>query len=423
MKLPIRARRLIRIYAIAGVLTLALYAVANTVYVQRWRQTAQYSAALSFEETVRAVDNLSDALERSLYATDAAMSARLCSDVYASACAAESAMATLPFATQELEQLAGFLNRAGDYARSLCAAGRLGADERDTLAALAESAETMIGTLLDCREQLNGGALRMDTRERRLRNVGEETGTPLSTRLLDLEAGFDAPQALRYDGQYGRARQTEAGYLTEEEMLTAAAQFLGVQPGELSEAYVYEGMGGRRCYRWEDTFLCVSRAGVESVSQARLVGEANLTDEQAQQKAEALLKRLGYGEMSLRELRSSGTVAAMRFARVEDGALWPDNALSLAIALDDGSVYSFNSADYLSAPSGAVWALEETQAAQALPEGFTPVSTRRVILESEGGVPHGCFEFEGEGLRGETVRIAVDAETGAQRRIEIENET
>ena len=94
MKLPIRARRLIRIYAIAGVLTLALYAVANTVYVQRWRQTAQYSAALSFEETVRAVDNLSDALERSLYATDAAMSARLCSDVYASACAAESGRAS-----------------------------------------------------------------------------------------------------------------------------------------------------------------------------------------------------------------------------------------------------------------------------------------------------------------------------------------
>jgi len=422
MNFQTRARRLIRIYAIAGVLTLALYAVVNTIYVQRWRQTAEYGSSLAFEETVRAVDSLSAALESSLYATDAAMSASLCSDAYASACAAESAMATLPFATQELEQLAGFLNRAGDYAHSLCVAGTITAEERETLGALADRAEELVGTLLDCREQLNGGLLRMDTRERRLRNVGQEPGTALSAKLLDAEAGFTAPEPLRYDGQYGREAATETGYLTEEEMLRAAADFLGVQPGELTQVYVYEGLGGKRCYRWEDCFLCVSRAGVESVSQSRLVGEVNLTDTEAQQKAEALLEHLGYGELALVEKRDSGTVSALRFARVEDGAVWPDNAVSVAIALDDGSVYSFNSADFTTAPSGVVWALEENAAAEKLPEGFTPVSTRRVIFESDGGVPHGCFEFEGEGVRGETVRIAIDAETGAQRSIQVENE-
>ena len=68
---------LVRIYAIAGVLTLALYAGVNAAYLTRWRQTAVYSSSLAFEETVRAVEGLAQALEKSLYATDGAMCARV----------------------------------------------------------------------------------------------------------------------------------------------------------------------------------------------------------------------------------------------------------------------------------------------------------------------------------------------------------
>ena len=88
-----RYRRLIRIYAIAAVLALALYAGAESLSLARWRQMAAYSSSLAFEETVRAVDSLSQALDKSLFATDGAMCARVCSEAYSSACAAESAMA------------------------------------------------------------------------------------------------------------------------------------------------------------------------------------------------------------------------------------------------------------------------------------------------------------------------------------------
>ena len=418
-----RYTRILRIYAIAGVLTLALYAYVNSAYLDRWRQTAAYSSALSFEETVRAVDNLSAALDKSLYATDGPMCARVCSEAYASASAAESAMSTLPFSTQELETLSGFLNLAGDYAHTLCvesARTGLSAEQRETLSTLSARADEFVQTLLSLRDDLNGGALRMDTREQRLRNVGSEPGVLLSARLLDYESAFEAPQTPDYDGKYALTESADSGYLTEEEMRQAAAAFLDADPDELERTYDYEGLGGRVCFRLGDTFLCVSRGGVDSLSQARLVSDASISVEQAQAAAEEFLARQGYGPLVLKELRSNGTVAAMRFARVENDAVWLDNVVSIAIALDDGSVYSFNTADYSNAESGAAWTLDADAAAATLPEAFTPLESRKVILTSDGGRKLGCYEFTGSGQNGETVSICVDASDGLQRRITVE---
>ena len=415
--------RLVRIYAIAAVLALALWAGVNALYVERFRQMALYSSSLAFEETVHAVDTLSRSLQKSLYATDGAMCAKVCSEAYAASCAAESAISALPFSTQELEHLSAFLNQAGDYAYTLCAESSeegFTEQQQETLRELSLRADEFIDTLRAVQEDLNGGTLRMDSRERRLRNVGAEPGVALSARLLDYEASFSSPGDLNYDGKYNRQENSPGGYLTEEEMLGAAAAFLGVQPGELEKIYEYEGLEGRRCFRYGDSFLCVSRSGVESLSQTRLVSEAVLSEEQAQTAAEDFLRERGYNDLSLRELRSNGTIASMRFARTEGDAVWLDNDLSIAIALDNGSVYSFNAVDYREQKSGVRFALDEEAAKAALPEQFEPESSRKVILTSEGGRDLGCYEFVGSGRGGERVRIYVDADDGKEYRITVE---
>ena len=392
--------RLVRIYAIAAVLVLALWAGVNAQYVQGLRQAALYRSSLAFEETVHAADSLSRALRKSLYATDGAMCASVCGEAYAAACAAESAMAVLPFSTQELEQLSAFLNQAGDYAYTLCGESREGGfseQELNTLRDFAVRSAEFIGTLRAAQEELNGGELRMDSREQRLRNVGSEPGLPLSARLLDYEAAFAPPSALSYDGKYSREERPAEGYLTEEEMQQAAAAFLGVAPEELEK-----------------------RSGVESMSQTRLVSEALLSEEEARAAAEDFLKERGYNDLTLRELRTAGAVAAMRFARTEGDAVWLDNDLSIAIALDDGSVHSFNAADFREQKSGVSFSLDEEQAREALPEAFEPESSRQVILTSAGGRDRGCYEFIGSGQGGERVSIYVDAETGEEYRILVE---
>ena len=422
MKHRKKARLLLRIYSLALVVTLSLYAWVSTHYLERWRATAAHSAALAFEETVRAAETMSEALEKSLYATDGAMCARVCSETYAACCAAGSAMATLPFDTQELEQLAGFLNQVGDYAYTLCresAAGGFEPGQVETLRALSRRAEELLDTLEELRSGLNGGVLRMDSREKRLRNVGEAPGEALSARLLRYEADFASPGVLHYDGQYGKSEEP-GGYLTENEMQLTAARFLGAEPEELEKTFAYEGLEGRRCFRRGDSFLCVSRSGVESLSQTRLVSEPVLTEDEARAIAEGFLRERGYGELSLLEQRLSGAVLALRYARVEDAAVWLDNALSISVALDDGSIYSFNADSYSPGASGVRWTLPEEAAAEALPRDFRIAETRRVITTSAGGRRTGCYEFLGRGRNGEQVSICVSGEDGKECRITVE---
>lgn len=330
-------------------------------------------------------------------------------------------MSTLPFSTWELEQLSAFLNTAGDYAYSLCGAGDgFTRDQRDTLRGLAAMAADFSDTLLTLREELNGRELQMDSREKRLRNISDQEAPKLSGELKDYEAQCK-PLSLRYDGQYGGEEAAgRGGLLTEREMLRAAAKFAGVPESEVSLEYSYEGSEGRRCYRAGESYLCVSRSGVESMSQNRLVSEARLSVEQAQEKADAFLSARGFGDLTLLDAVQDGCVAQFHYVRTQDGALCPDNGVRIAIALDDGSVYLFDAGDYSPEQAAVTWTVDEETAAAALPEGLELLETRAVILRSPGGLAVPCYAFSCADADGRSVEICVSAETGRQYRIALD---
>ena len=402
------------------ILTLALYAWAGQWGLGWYRRTANESASLAYEETVRSVQTLSAVLAQAPYATEAEMCDRVCCEAYACAAAAESAMSTLPFSTWELEQLSGFLNTAGDYAHALCGQGQpFSEKQRRELGELADSAADFSDTLLDLREQLHRSDVRMDSREKRLRNVGEEPGVPLSGELGAYEAGF-RPVSLRYDGQYGAEEEkSSSGLLTEEEMLAAAANFLGVEPSELEQAYRSESGDSRRCYRAGDCWLTVGRGGVESMTASRLVGEEKLSLTQARAAARRILRERGYEDLTLLREEQKACLALFTFARSQDEALCPDCVLRLTIALDDGSLYAFDASDFDSELYTVRWEQEEDDARETLPTALRDAECRPMILRSPGGEPVPCYVFTAQDEEGKQVEIAVRADTGSQYRIRV----
>jgi len=415
-----KTKILLSSYLSVLILSLALYAWAGQWGLGWYRRTANESAALAYEETVRSVQTLSAVLAQAPYATDPEMCDRVCCEAYACAAAAESAMSTLPFSTWELEQLSGFLNTAGDYAHALCGQGQPFTErQRRELGELADSAGDFSDTLLDLREQLHRADVRMDSREVRLRNVGEEPGVPLSEELGAYEAGF-APVPLRYDGKYGtEEKKSSPGLLTEEEMLSAAADFLGVEPSELEQEARSESGDSRRCYRAGDRWLTVGRAGVESMTSSRLVGEEKLSLPRAEAAARRILRQQGYEDLALLSQEQQACLALFTFARVQDQALCPDCVLRLSIALDDGSLYAFDATDYDPQPYDLRWELEEDAARNALPASLSDAECSPMILRSPGGEPVPCFVFSAKAEDGNTVEISVRADTGRQYRIRV----
>ncbi len=409
---------LIGAFAGAAVVVLGVYIYMVSANLADYRLAARYSSSRAFEETVNAVDELSTALQKSVYATDGSMCGKICGEAYANALAAETAVSTLPFSTQELEQISGFLNVAGDYAYTLISqVGDEGFTEEQLkdLTDMSAVAAGLSDTLRQLQGSLNAGDVIMDSREARLENVNSDDGlTKLSQKMLEYEATFQSMGEVQYDGKFTSGQEEQQGELSPEEMLALAAEYAGVAKEELKEEENFHGENGRICYRAGEMLICVGPSGVESMSQSRLVSDGQVSLEQAEQTAADFLAERGFENLELSESGENGSIAVLRFSRVENGAVALDNSLSVSVALDDGSIYSLNAADYSDIQTETQWEISEEDASGTLPESLTPTGSRKVIIKSAGGRELACYEFNCMAEDGRQVRIYVDAVTGRQ---------
>ncbi len=415
--------RLVLIYTLAALTALTAYAFAAARQLDRLRLTAGFESARAFESAVNAAEGLSETLKKISYVSDEALGKSLCAQAYADALSAETALSVLPFDTQEMEKLQGFLGRAGDYIESLCALPemQLPAEHREHLRAYGEAAADFAGQLKQMQAQLHEGSILMDTREERLLNVDDSGTQKLSALLLGYEGSFTAPEEFSYEGRYSPAREQAGGTLSPTETLEIAAKAAGVEPRELREEYSYEGPDGRRCYSAGGLLIGVSSRGLEFMGRSRLVSTASLTREKAQEQAEAFLKRMGYEELELYESGGSDTVAVFVYAPTQDGVMRPDDALRISIAMDDGSVYAFDATKFSSRAVELSWDTGEEAALSTLPEGVEAVSVRQIIIKSPGGTYLPCWEMNilGEGEDAGGARVYVDAGTGRQCKVEL----
>lgn len=417
-----KARILLGVYISAALLSLGALSWSSLRSLQAYRRSAQYSARHAYEETVSAVDGMSRALKKSLYATDGSMCSRICSESYANALAAQASLSSLPFSTQELEQLSGFIGLVGDYSYTLCsqaAAEGFTAEQVEALVELSARADEFSRLLQELQGNINDGVLSIDSREERLLNVGLEENPVLSEELLDYESSFQAPGPLSYDGKYSqREKAPEESSLSEEEMLSLAAEFLGEDKAALRLEYEYEGEGHKRCFSLGDKSVCVGGGGVESMACARIVSRTELSPEQAQKAAENFLESRGYTGLRLESSRENGSVLQLSFAEYRDDAVYLNNCLSLAIAMDDGSVYAFNAEDYdPDAEHSAQWSISPQEAEAALPGSLSLKGTRKVAIESPGGFELACYELKCSDKDGNSVTVFVDAQSGRQQQI------
>lgn len=416
-----KIRILLIVYTLAALIGLGGLAWASQSRLEWYRAASDLAAARAFEEAVTAADALSLSLKKLSYAGDEALGKSLCAQAHAAALSCDTALSVLPFATQELEGLLGFLNRAGDYTASLCAlsAETLEESDRQHLQDFGEAAAQLADSLRELQAKVHSGDVAMDRRETPLRNVGEDGTERLSARLLDYESGFTAPEAFAYEGQFSPEKSRDPGTLTDSEARAAAAKAAGVEERELREEYTAEGPEGRLCYSAGGLLIGVSRRGLEYVAQSRLVENGRLSPEEARGYAEKFLADNGFEDLVPERGGENGALASFYYVPTQEGVPRTEDGVSITIALDDGSVYAFDATRYDPEPAELNWKTEEQEALDTLPDSVTAESSRRVICRSPGGNPLACWELRCTGLEGEPVTIYVNAETGRPCKIEL----
>lgn len=413
-------------FVFALVAVLGIYSFISHQRLENYRLSSKYSALLSFEETVAAVDRMSTTLAKSPYATDGPMCGKICSQVYADAMAAEAAMASLPFSTVELEEIAGYLNQVGDYAYSLCSTAvteGFSPQDVEKLRELSGIAAGFSESLRQLQGSVHEGAILLDNRERQILNIGrDKDASYVSAEFARFEEEFPHRSSLGYDGRYNKTElKNESGgkRLSDAQLLAMAARFAGVSPGEMRLCYEYSGSDGRKCYSAGDVQLVVDGQGVESMSRARIVEESRISGEEALKAAETFLEKQGFKNISLAEQSAEGNVARFRFCPVQGDVLLPERCLSVSVAMDDGSICAFSRDKYSEAKAGGNWNISAQQAAETLPESLSLQQSDKVIIETEGGREQACYRLKCTNGKNENVTVYVDALTGRQSRISL----
>ena len=131
------------------------------------------------------------------------------------------------------------------------------------------------------------------------------------------------------------------------------------------------------------------------------------------------LESLGYEDLALSAENVSETLAIFRYAPEQDGAIRRDDYISISVALDDGSIYSFDASRYSPEKPEIKWNTDEEAALSTLPENVQAENSRKVIIKSPGGKYLGCWEISCISAEGEKAVVYVDADSGKQCKIEI----
>ena len=243
-----KTRVLIISYTAALVAALAVGLIACRTDANRRQTAMDANYRHAYGEVLNAVQELDSSLQKSLYATTAAMECTVCTDIYSNAQTAEMALGVLPVNSHALERIARNIALAGDYARTLsrnAAEGRtFTSEELEHLRAFSDATKQLSTQLAALGQSLYDGAVTTTAHVRStesLENLGSEAdlSDTLEAELAALADSFEELPLPIADGSY--QVRTAADYamlagrdeVTEEQAQAAAAAFLDLDAARL----------------------------------------------------------------------------------------------------------------------------------------------------------------------------------------------
>lgn len=393
----------------------------------------------AFDELVTSMSELSNALEKSVYARDPALESALCTQIMARAMTGQMAMGVLPYSSQELEQTSGFLAKVGDYAgvlsRSVGANGGYTEEEMESLKSLSETASVLSVNLQDMQHRMMAGELTMDEVYQVAQSLetGEEQAPQAGEVFQTIEAEFPEMPTLIYDGPFSESLTSpKVRFLEGKEEVTAeqakkaAARFLRVEEGSVTELGECGGDIPSYCFvsylnGGEYTVYVTKQGGVvRSVLCSRMAGEANYSVNVGLSLADDFMAKQDFENMKRSYHIVENGVLLVNYEYVQDGVMCYPDLVKVGIALDNGMLMSYDAGGYISSHRARDIPEEEVsrvKAQELIPEELTVLGYQSALIPSPGGEERLCHEFTCKSDNGQKYLIYVNAATGAEERI------
>ncbi|MGI6497751.1 MAG: germination protein YpeB [Oscillospiraceae bacterium] len=215
----------------------------------------------AFAELTDAMEQIHTSLQKGIYASSPSMLNALSVDLFGKSIAAQIALSEIPFSNVDLEKTSDFVSRVGDYALFLSKRNfnetSITEEEQKNLRTLMENAGQLSQFLNGMQAEVNQGAITLESFEEARERLSQEETKRLSDEssggLQDIEIEFPEIPMLIYDGPFSsHVEQISPAYLegkqevSQEDAQKRAEEMLGI-PGL---SFAGKGEGKLPSYRF-----------------------------------------------------------------------------------------------------------------------------------------------------------------------------
>lgn len=353
-------------YLTAAVIGLGAYAWTSAVRAKNLEYYARANTQHAFDELVASMNDLSTTLQKSVYVSDPALESALCTQAFAKALTAQMSLGVLPYGSQELEQTASFVSKVGDYAhalsRSVGSNGGYSDEELKNLVSLSQTAGVLAQNLSDMQSQIMSGSLTMEEvyKEQQQVESGDNGAQTTADSFKSIEDEFPELPTLIYDGPFSDSKSTgEAKLLEGMQQIdkaaarSVAADFLSVSGNNVSVDGECSGDIPCWCCSAEKNggtySVSVTKQGgvVLSALCSRQPGEAHYSADKGLSIAKDFLNSCGLSNMKESYHIVQGGILTVNYEYTQDGVICYPDLVKIGIALDDGSLMSYDAEGYI----------------------------------------------------------------------------
>lgn len=436
-----KAGRLIIIYSLAAVLVMGAFFLRANRERDALRRTVAEGCDHAFLELTAAVGELDTSLKKTLCAGSPSMVSTVCAESFAHCAAASQAIASLPYGNIQLEHTAAFLAKTGDYmfylSRSAAGGRGLSDQERQSLAALSQSAQQVSEALSGLSARLLAGDVSTQSLERAEDQIaGAEDSlvdTGMASGFKDMETELPEMPSLIYDGPFSEHIEKAEpklleglGDIGQEDAARAAAVFLNAKPETVAvqclregrlPVYVLTHQNGSEVQTVE-----VTKKGGKVIyfNTVREPQEGTVAPLDAVRTAGRFLEHHGYSSMTPTYWTAEGGELIANFAYQQGDVICYPDLIKVTVALDSGRVTGLEAKGYVMNHASrdlSALQIDPAEAAGRLSPLLTVSSSRAALIPTAGKNEVLCIEYLTQTQEGRKALVYVNAQTGAEEKI------
>ena len=418
---------------------------ANASYERNlYRRQLEYTYMRSLQDAADFVSNISVSLDKGMYAGTPAQMTGLSATLWKDSSAAKASLSSLPVSQFELGNTYKFLAQVGDYSMALTRKvqqnQQITDEEKENFKKLRDYAYTLNDQLAGIERQLRQGQLTLEQIQAEAQQVGNGADQPAegeddpaaqveTAGFKEMSDEFSGYPKLIYDGPFSDhilEREPELtkhkAMVTREQARSLAAKAAGVAADTLED--MADEASKMPCYNFQSgqKSVSVTKNGglLNYMVDGRIPGEVKIEDDKALQSAAAYLDKLGLKSLRKTYYEKSNNIMTINFAYYQDGVTCYTDLVQVGVALDDGSVVSFDARGYitnhrereLGTPK-----LSAEEAQKSVSQNLTVRQNKLALIPTSGLHEVLAYEFYGTGSGGDEMLVYVNADTGAEEQI------